>query len=348
MKENPFWELRTEDYKDIELHHVDRMDELSSCIQALTTNYHNVLLHGSRGVGKTFLVKLILNRLKKDFSNIFAPYVSGGGLLSYGNIDPIASFSRAALLQICKAIWTQLLNKSYLELRDRLTDTGQEITFRSKEEKIIQQIYGLLMKSQINTQQQMINSVGFKAGVMGEKKETNTLDFQQSDLLPFEFAEFAHELKENVLKPLGKDRLLILCDEANHMPIFQQEAILERYFDLFNSKQVQFLFVASQMSRDNDTALPSCFETQLQLLGFPNKSYLAEFIAKRNCQNVIFKDDSVEVLFEFFKGHPRDSLKLCAKAFDIAVKENISQIDSALMLRLCRDYESEIMGKKKT
>ena len=97
MNENPFWGKRAEySYsKDIELHRVDRTDELASCVQALTTNYHNVLLHGSRGVGKTFLVKLILNRINKEYSNIFTTHVEIDGLLAYGNIDPIASFSRA-------------------------------------------------------------------------------------------------------------------------------------------------------------------------------------------------------------------------------------------------------------
>jgi len=349
MSGNPFWIMNTcaEFQENINSLCVDRKEELSICFQSLNLKHHNVLLYGTRGVGKTFLVRLLEGHIKQKSPETFAAYIRIAGLRAYGNIDIVASFSRATLMQLCCVIWTDLLGKSYLDLRDRLNETGQEIVLRSKPEKIIHRIYTHLMTSHIKAQQQMINTIGFTAGVKGEKKESITREVQQSDILPFEFAEFAHEIKENVLKPLGRKRIIILCDEVNHMPIFQQEAILERYFDLFSSKQIQFLFVAGFMHWDTEMPVPSCFETQVHLQGFSNKSYVKELINKLSVKDILFDDSSIDILYDYFKGHPRLTIQACALAYDHVSEDTNHLVDGALMSQICRQIELDIKKKEK-
>ena len=79
---------------------------------------------------------------------------------------------------------------------------------------------------------------------------------QQSDVLPFEFAEFAKELIETVLNPSGKSRVVVICDEANYMPFFKQEELLQRYLDLFSAKDFQFVLVAGLFPWESNPNLP--------------------------------------------------------------------------------------------
>ena len=53
---------------------VNRIDELGTAKSAIR-NYNNVLLYGIRGVGKTFLVRLLTKHLSEEFPEILPVYV---------------------------------------------------------------------------------------------------------------------------------------------------------------------------------------------------------------------------------------------------------------------------------
>ena len=313
---------------------------------------HNVLLYGERGSGKTFLLKLIDEEIKVKNSQIFACFVNIASLRAYEPGDEISSFPRAVLLQLCSSLWTNLLGKSYLDLRDHLHDTGREIAIKMKDEKIIQRIYTQLMKKHGVGGYKFTNSIGVSAGVKGSKKEEKEFQSHHSEILPFEFAEFANEIISNVLIPNNKKRIIILCDEANHMPLFKQEEILERYFDLFGSKKLQFLFVAGLVPWDNKPFLPSCFETRLELLGFPEKADLINLIEKYGPIE-IFTGEAIDLLFEAYKGHPRDSLEACGRAFDLSKELVQDNIEASLMFRAIKEknefkkrYEEQMIRER--
>ncbi len=324
---------------------VDRDSELSQCIQAVVNKRNNVLIYGDRGVGKTFLLRLIQKELNKN-EEVFAAFVETSALFSYGSEDPVASFSRLLLLQFCTCIWKDMLGKSYLDLRETLDEGEQDITLRNTAERTTQRVYAHLMTHQRQAQYQMSHSIGFSAGVKGDKKEQISHQKQQADVLPFEFVEFAQELSKKVLLPKGKKRTILLCDEANLLPSFFQEEILDRYFGLFCAQQFQFVFVAGLLPW-HDRSMPDCFETAIELNGFTSITDLQGFISRVNTTDVSISEDSISLLHERFKGHPRHSLGVCWRAYELAQIQQESEISVAHMQQACDTYEALLTKQEK-
>ena len=343
---NPFYETnaRSLTLEAILSMRVDRDTELSQCIQAVVNKRNNVLIYGDRGVGKTFLLRLIQKELNKN-DEVFAAFVETSALCSFGTEDPVASFSRLLLLQFCTCIWKDILGKSYLDLRETLDEEKQDITLRNITEKTTQRVYAHLMTHQRQAQHQIFNTIGFSAGVKGEKKEQISHQKQQADVLPFEFVEFAQELSKNVLLPKGKKRTIILCDEANLLPSFFQEEILERYFGLFCAQQFQFVFVAGLLPW-HDRSMPDCFETTIELNGFTAISDLQGFISRVNTTDISIHEDSISLLHERFKGHPRHSLGVCWRAYELAQDQQESEISVDHMQQACDTYEALLIKRE--
>jgi len=324
---------------------VDRQDELALCKTALIDRRHNVLLYGTRGVGKTFLLRLLEDEIRKGEETVYPCFVNIASLPAYGGEDEVASFPRAVLLQFCTSLWRELLGRSYLELRDRLDETGKELHFRKKAEVTVQRVYTQLMVMEVSVHAAVFDTVGFSAGVKGEKRQEVSRQSRHSPILPFEFAEFAQELVANVLMAHGKKRVVFLCDEANQMPIFRQEQILERYLELFSSKEIQFLFVAGLVPWDKKSYLPSCFETRLELKGFPDKRHVRELIeaslARAEGAALPFSTEAVDAVCEAYGGHPRYTLEACALAYWHAQEGNADEVTASAVLKACREIDAQ-------
>ncbi len=340
--ENPFYQYNPadENLRDIHALRVDREREVSLCRDAIVKSHHNVLLYGTRGVGKTFLLRLVEKEVADQDKSIFPCIANIASLSEYRIANDVGAFPRAVLLQLCTFLWTQVLGKSYLDLRDSLDETGQEIHRRAKDEVTVRRIYRHLMLLERSVHSALFNTVGFSVGVRGEKKEEAGQHMLHSSVLPFEFAEFAHELVTNVLAPRDKSRLVVLCDEANQMPIFKQEEILERYLELFSSKRVQFVFVAGMVPWDTKAFLPSCFETRLELKGFDSKTCVEELISRAQTK-VSFTKEAIDVLFEAYAGHPRCTITACRIAHDEAVEAGAQEVSAAVVLRVMNRLDEE-------
>jgi hypothetical protein len=312
---------------------VDRDDEVSYCTEALLNKYENVLLYGERGVGKSFLVRLIHDEIERVAPSVLPITINMSGLAAYSPQDNASAFPRAVLIQLCAELWKKLLGKDYLDLRERLKETGSEITTRSRAEKTIQRIYSNLMVYSRKSRFEWHNSVGFAAGVKGEKREAGIIEQQQADILPFEFLEFISEINTNVLAEYEITRVLILCDEANLLPIFNQHEILERYLELFAAKYVQFMFVAGFVDVGQINNLPTSFEARLELKGLPTIQHAKELINKWTADEITFLEGAIEHVFDCFKGNPRHTLQACSKAISIALSRGRTEVDS-LMTRL--------------
>lgn len=342
---NPFQLLNAAAHsiEEIRSLRVDREREFSQTLEALVKRSHNVLLYGRRGAGKTFLVRLLDDEIRRTESNVFPCIVNLASLAGYDNNDEVSAFPRAVLLQLCAAMWTQLLEKPYLDLRDRLTETGQELTFRGTDERTIQNVYKHLVLQQLISKSSLSNTAGISLVAKGEKSEAASLEAKHAPILPFEFAEFVAQLIKAVLIPRGKARIIVLCDESNHIKLCQQEQILSRYLELFSAKRVQFVFVAGIGPWNEQEYVPSCFETTLKLEGFQERSHVQSLISaaltKAQRPQITFAPETVDVLFESFAGHPRRTVLACQKAYDLALDSTLSIVDLRLMLRVCRQVE---------
>lgn len=137
---NPFRSINCvfESADEIRARCIDRKREVDTCLEALVEHGHNVLVHGTRGVGKTFLLRLVEDGLRAT-ERFFPCFANLASLSAYGGPSDTSGFPRAVLLQLCASIW-KALGKSYLDLCDRLSETGQEITFRKEAERTVQRV----------------------------------------------------------------------------------------------------------------------------------------------------------------------------------------------------------------
>ena len=300
------WQLtgRAIPRNELEQIRVDRDAELDACVRHLNVHGQNAFLWGTRGVGKTFLLRLVEENLRTD-NRILPVSVDVLGLPGFGRSNATTAFPEAVLLSICTTIWKDVLGKPYSELRARLNLRQGDLRLRSKLAKTVEEIYLHCMGSQKKAHYEYTNSVGFSAGATGEKKETGWAEHEQPPILPFEFMEFCEELLR-VMEEHGKTRIIALCDEANLLPSCQQRDILARYIDLFASRSIQFLFVAGVPDWEpRPPFIPDGFDLILELKGLhanAAKQLLCN-IAKRAGKELV--PEAAEIAQEQLLGNPR-------------------------------------------
>lgn len=347
-KLDPFSNLLTEmlEVEVLKSMRVDRDIELKQYIDALFGRSENLLIYGSRGVGKTFLAKLLLNEIESHFKNTTPVFVNLSGLYAYDPDDMVTSFPFEVLLGLCTTIWNNVLNKEYSTLRSVLSETGSEIKFRNKEEKKIIDIYRLLLTSSVRMRTDREYSIGVSSN-FGTKRSTQK-EWAEINLLPFEFFEFVEEIKKETLLPYGKERIVIICDEANKLPIFQQAAILERYIELFAASKVQFVFIAGYRPGEKVIPISYGFQNIVELEGFQDKQDIKKLINKHApAINISFLDSAIDVVWAIFKGHPRSTLNACRYSFSQAKRDELKSIDASLMALACAELlrrEESILG----
>jgi hypothetical protein len=327
--------------EDLRALRVNREEEVESAYSALAENWHNVLLYGTRGVGKTFLTRIIEDEVAKRTPEALPCFINLASLAVYDDAgDEVAAFPRAVLLQLCSSIWTTIIQKPYLALRGHISDSGHEINTTPSDESTVRDIYTYLMRQDITDRSNRQNTAGFNFGARGELRESFTHEHRQQAVLPFEFGEFVSQLTSDVLMPRGKRKIIIFCDEANHASIYKQEQILERYFELFSSRRVQFLFVAAQGPWQEKEYVPTCFETKIELGGFKDRTDTVQMV-QSTCvdSSFTFTEEAFDVLIDTFEGHPRNSLEASERAIQLARARGQSTVSVRDMLRACRDVE---------
>lgn len=332
---------------------IDREEEMQVAYTALARNVHNVLLFGTRGAGKTFLTRLLEDDLNQGEPTLFA---CTANLASLGMYQPGSeeadAFPRAVLLQLCAAIWTRLLNKPYLQLKEHLSASGHEFNRVAPDEATVKAIYAQLMQHDLVHRSSRTNTAGMNLVAKGEMQEQFFLENKQLTILPFEFGEFVSQLLTDVLRPRGKEKIVVLCDEANHAKLYEQEQILERYFELFSSRRVQFLFVAAQGPWQEREYIPACFETTIQLNGFKNPQHVRTLVEadamRRTGKQVRFTSEAIEVLVDVFSGHPRISLTASELALDMVPADLPRTIGLKEMLHACRITERRLKDYEKS
>lgn len=121
---------------------------------------------------------------------------------------------------------------------------------------------------------------------------------------------------------------------------------MDRYFGLFCAQQFQFVFVAGLLPW-HDHSMPDCFETTIELNGFTSLTDLQEFISRVNKTDVSISKNAISLLHERFKGHPRHSLAVCWRAYEIAQNQQESEISIAHMQQACDTYEALLIKEEK-
>lgn len=326
---------------------VDRNDEIEQCIDSLFSRSENVLIHGSRGVGKTFLVRLLLDEIKLRFKNEVPVFLNLTGLFVYEPREIVSAFPNAVLLEICRTTWVDVLGKEYLTLRNSLSEPSNKIKFRKKGERTVADIYRLLMTSARRMEASWEHSIGVSAALKGDIKKSTRMGWSEIDILPFEFFEFVEEIKKKTLIPNKKERIVIICDEANKLPILQQASIMGRYLELFAARKVQFVFVSSYSFGEKFGQTTSGFEKILNLRGFREKRHVKDLLDRETTgTNFLFEDKAIDVVWKAFEGHPRCTLSAGRYAYTKAITRGLEKINAKIMASACMQILQELESAK--
>jgi Cdc6-like AAA superfamily ATPase len=225
------------------LFRVDRETELEQCVDCLYSRRTNLIVHGDMGVGKTFLVRLVNDKLSEDHSNALSCYLNLVFAGIYGDESLVSEFPNAVLREICVTIWPSILKRDYSELRASTVESPGALKWPDKAVAKVSDIYRHLMLTKRMFQYSRENTFGASAVLKGEGKEVTSNQWHPSEILPFEFFHFLDELFDVVLHKYSIQRIVLICDEANKLPLFQQKELLLRYLELFAARNVQFLMV---------------------------------------------------------------------------------------------------------
>ena len=197
------------------------------------------------------------------------------------------------------------------------------------------------MSSNYAARKKLYTSLGMNSVIKGEMHEELGIEKKQLDVLPFEFSQFVDEITKYVLKPLGKTRIIAFCDEANLIPLFQQEDILNRYFELFNTKQVQFIFIAGINSWSKIHDISNCFDSIFEIKGLTNFNDVKNLINQEE-SGIFFEDSGINFLFDEFDGNPRKILSTCNRLYNNQQYRNVNEIITLEKIKkLCGDLKNE-------
>jgi len=306
---------------------VGRSDEIGICVDALVERTHNVLLYGDRGVGKSFFVRrMLVDELRRSDPSALVISLRVTDLAAYSPTDLSAAFTRAILMALCTHIWTELIGKSYIDLRESLGHSGKELSASPTHEKLVQRIYRQLMISESSARFERSSSIGLSAGIVGNTDERRERSVKQSDLLPFEFFEFLAELKESVLTKFKKKRVVVLCDEANVLTHGQQIDLLERHLQLFADGRVQFLFVVGLVPNDRKLNLPESFESRLHLEGLPASEISSLLQRIEVAPSVSFPQPAVNKMCEALRRNTRLVLQAAEEVEKLCIQNGNSEV----------------------
>jgi hypothetical protein len=313
---------------------VDRDRELARCVELLFQGQSNVLMYGERGIGKTFLTHLVCEDLRSKHPDVLVSYLNLVGLGFYGrNEAAVGAFPNAVLLELCTTIWRTVLGLEYSALRSRIGSSPSSIKWESDAEACVGSMFLYLMSASRHYRFERENSIGAAALVKGEMVERSSHEYVALDLLPFEFFHLVDELCERVLRPKGKQQVIVICDEANHLPLREQSEIIGRYLELFAVRQIRFVVVVRPVVARRSLAALTTFE-ELELKGFPRQEDVAEMLNRYSIGSPItILDEAIEVVWETFEGRPLDTLLAAGKAHDEALIRGCTAITSPIMAK---------------
>lgn len=312
---------------------VDRDIELFNLIHLSIHANENVLLIGDRGQGKTFLARLYQLELLENYPEVFPVRIDLSSLRFYtqDNNYFLRSLPFLILNQLCKEIWVSILKKDYSMLL--LTNQNPEKInlFKSKSERRVIDLHNLLKKEEQKYQNEMISKIGASFGINSEINTKANEEWTQRSLLNFEVLELIRELKDTVLKKYSKNKIILICDEANKLAEEEQQQILQNYLDFFGSNQFNFLPVERNSDEIKRVAESNKLFRIMELEGFGSIDHVKQLISNSfKFDDIVISEETFDLLFQAFNGHPFNTMDAFCRCINLYLDGNKNEIDSSI------------------
>lgn len=294
--------------------------------QAILDTRHNVLLFGSRGSGKTFFQRTQAHYFMQNDSSVLSIFAPCSVDRETDGLD--------ILTMLLLGWWERRfgVTKGQL-LRASTSSDGPSIIDGSAKKKLVE-LYRLVQAAEIGRAEQRTSQYGASAVVSAKNSVASTESTKRRQLRLSEIRTILEEFAQLVSDSTCR-KLIVHLDEAELLSPADTTAVLDFYLNLFNPVGIQFVATAAPISPKHKALLGEAVETSVELEGLDDAECLSQMIQKyafgggKPVSSV-----AVDVLYEFFKGHPRYSLSCCARAVELSPLSD-SEVGAKAMAKAC-------------
>jgi hypothetical protein len=285
---------------------IDRERQMAFLNYHVLTNNENVLITGPFGIGKTCLLRKFRAGIRNNISNTLMVK------MEMRRVSADASdFLSDVLLNLIGVFWEQILNRPYSELIRAVTNPADVRELVMPQVKRVLELYRIIRPENLAADLEEKNVVGLDKFVKATKEERIARKVERGDLRPSEFVSLAAEILE-ALREKGFERTIIFGDEANHIDPDIEIDIIRRNFEVFASKNVQFVLTAQANILQRVPHLKDAFPAWLDVKPFDNPKVLEDFITVYSSgKSPSFSPRCRELIWEISGGHPREIQRIC-------------------------------------
>jgi len=321
---------------------VDRENEISTCLETLVNDRRNLLVFGDRGAGKTFLMKLLCSELAASSEKVLPVYLDIMSSLAWG--DAISSLPRAILMGICRSIWYEVLDMGSSDLHQLAEQVVETVDTANDEDddELVVSAYRFVASETREFMRQRAGQFGVSGGVRAIVSPGKTREYSYGVAPPHAYSDRLRDLTEKILVPRGYGGSVVICDEANKLPILQQVDLLENFFSLFQTSHVRFVFVAGLRTNEELNVPKEVFGHVLELGGLPGHDAVEELIdVYCKGSDLVFTKDATEIIWDAFKGHPLDTLDACKNCLHRLSDKDTKLVDARVAALSCLHIQSD-------
>lgn len=288
---------------------ISREEELSQLVNTLLFKNDSIIITGYDAIGKSSLLQTFMDKTITNESNkVFTIWISMSQFYSSLREDFLAVIT----YQLCAEIWTSLFKYKYSELWEDTFINQKKNYDISTAEKSLKRIFKIVSNVQIARHERF--DLPYEAIEETQDNDYLKLSSARGSLQAFEFWLLIDELME-IINTYGYNRILILCDELNHLPPRINYDLFSNYLNVFSSHKIQFAIVAINHLSDEMNQLIQSFSSRLELQKF-NTVKEIEILVENSLSlqpdfHVHFHPDVYEQVFHITEGYPWWTVKLC-------------------------------------
>ncbi len=289
---------------------------------SIVQTFRNDILSGEYG-GKIFPLKIRMTQFYHSIKNDFLSVITH---------------------ELCANIWTIIMGNKYSELlEDTLLNVRKDKSI-SKFEKSLKRIFKIVTSEKLSGKGRNTKELGGKLFVEGKITEANESYSERKPLQAFEFMLLLDELME-ILEENGYNKIILICDELNHLPPKINFELFSNYLNIFSSKKIIFVIVAvdprswmNDPDRVDMEDLINSFSQRLDIGPFKSsenvKALIDNSLKFHGIENMNFQEESYHRIFEITEGFPMFTVKLCNLAYFLTMKMNQNEVKPELIHKL--------------
>jgi energy-coupling factor transporter ATP-binding protein EcfA2 len=310
-----------------------RENEMAHIFKVLFEEQESLAIFGNDAIGKSSILKTINSHLIINKST----NVLTIGINAFDFKEAVeTNFLGLVTHQICASIWTKLMNRNYSELIEDAISNVRGGLIILPEEESIKRIFKIVTSNKLSGVGKFNKEFGGKLFIEGKVSQENSFTSERKPLAPFEFLHLLDELND-IISRYNYTSILVICDEMNHLPYETNTEILRSYFDVFSSRNIQFLLTIVNPSREREN------DAKLLLDSFNKPLEIGHFKEIKDVQQLVFNvlsldeikigfdKDAFKTLFEITNGHPWWIQKICDSTYERAISNKCNFIDSLLI-----------------